>query len=490
MNNKQTETRLKQTFSIAAPDDLDSVLRRCEEEERVILPLPQKRKKAAALPRLAAMAAACLLVAGLAWNDSRAVASTVSLDVNPSIQIEANRREKVLRVTPLNEEGETVVGGMDFSGAGLDVTVNALIGSMLRCGYLSEAANAILISVDDSDPTRGARLQQQLSAEIDQLLQSGGLSPAVLSHNYSSDPALDMLADAYNITTGKARLVQQMATQNTFYSEEQLAALPINDLSLLNSNVDNVSYTGQASDSAYIGKAAALQAALDHANLTAADLTFSRVEMDFDDGKMLYEVEFFTMLGEFEYEIDARTGAVLDWPAFEIERQETTPAPSKTEQDETLITPEAAFGNALIHAGLAQYSVHFGMEWELDKDHGIPVYEITFSYTDLMYEYVVDARTGAVLKYQRMTRCLSSGTGLGGANTPLPYVPPDGAKLAALSHAGLTEEQIADYVWETEEENGRTVYEISFKAGDWEYEYEIHGSTGAVLKYEKEWNDR
>lgn len=402
MNNKQTETRLKQTFSIAAPDDLDSVLRRCEEEERGILPLPQKRKKAAALPRLAAMAAACLLVAGLAWNDSRAVASTVSLDVNPSIQIEANRREKVLRVTPLNEEGETVVGGMDFSGAGLDVTVNALIGSMLRCGYLSEAANAILISVDDSDPARGARLQQQLSAEIDQLLQSGGLSPAVLSHNYSSDPALDMLADAYNITTGKARLVQQMASQNAFYSEEQLAELSITDLNLLNSNVDNVNYTGQASDSAYIGKAAALQAALDHANLTADDLTFSRVEMDFEDGKMLYEVEFFTVLGEFEYEIDARTGAVLDWPAFEVERQDPlTFTPSQAKQTETFITPEGAFENALIHAGLAQYSIHFDPQWELEEDHGLMVYEITFRFENTVYEYEIDAATGDVVKYEK-----------------------------------------------------------------------------------------
>ena len=402
MKNNQTEARLKQAFSNAAPNDPGSVLRRCQEEECILLTLPPRRKKSASLPRLAAMAAALLLVVGLAWNDSRAVASTVSLDVNPSIQIEANRREKVLRVTPLNEEGKTVVGGMDFSGAGLDVTVNALIGSMLRCGYLSEAANAILVSVDDSDPDRGARLQQQLSEEIDQLLQSGGLSPAVLSHNYRSDPALDTLADTYNITTGKARLVQQMATQNTFYSEEELAELSITDLHLLNSNVDNVNYTGQASDSAYIGRDAALQAALDHANLAAGDLTFSQVEMDFDDGKMLYEVEFSTLLGEFEYEIDARTGAVLDWPAFEVQRQDTpTFAPSQTKQTGTLIPPEDALLAALVHANLAHYSCNFYPQWELDEDHGITVYEVTFRFENTVYEYEIDAVTGDVVKYEK-----------------------------------------------------------------------------------------
>lgn len=60
----------------------------------------------------------------------------------------------MLRVNALNEDGRIVLGDMNFSGSSLDVTVNALVGSMLRNGYLSELANSILVSVDNGDPAK------------------------------------------------------------------------------------------------------------------------------------------------------------------------------------------------------------------------------------------------------------------------------------------------------------------------------------------------
>lgn len=89
-----------------------------------------------------------------------AVESTVSLDVNPSIEIQVNAKEHVLKVEPKNEDGRKVVGEMDFSGSSLDVTVNALIGSMLRNGYLNENANSILVSVDTRDAAKGSALRK------------------------------------------------------------------------------------------------------------------------------------------------------------------------------------------------------------------------------------------------------------------------------------------------------------------------------------------
>lgn len=48
------------------------------------------------------------------------VASTVSLDVNPSIEIQVNEKNRVLDVVPMNEDGKTIIGEMDFRGNGLD----------------------------------------------------------------------------------------------------------------------------------------------------------------------------------------------------------------------------------------------------------------------------------------------------------------------------------------------------------------------------------
>lgn len=130
----------------------------------------------------------------------------MSLDVNPSVEIQVNRKDQVLEVTPLNEDGKRVIGDMDFSGSDLDVTVNALIGSMLQNGYLSELANSILISVDNDDAQRGAELQEQLTQEVNNLLQTNSFSGAVLSQTVSDDNALRAQAEQYGITLGKAQL--------------------------------------------------------------------------------------------------------------------------------------------------------------------------------------------------------------------------------------------------------------------------------------------
>lgn len=62
----------------------------------------------------------------------------------------------------------------------------------------------------------------------------------------------------------------------------------------------------------YISVAKAKEAALKHAGMSAAAVTFSKAKMAKDDGKVKYEIEFYDSENEYEYEIDARTGKVLD----------------------------------------------------------------------------------------------------------------------------------------------------------------------------------
>ena len=188
--------------------------------------------------RFGGIAAAFVLLAGCAvgygaYRQNYAVDTTVSLDVNPSVEIQVNRKDQVLEVTPLNEDGKRVIGDMDFSGSDLDVTVNALIGSMLQNGYLSELANSILISVDNDDAQRGAELQEQLTQEVNNLLQTNSFSGAVLSQTVSDDNTLRAQAEQYGITLGKAQLIQQIAAENSRYTFADLVPLSINELNLL-----------------------------------------------------------------------------------------------------------------------------------------------------------------------------------------------------------------------------------------------------------------
>ena len=61
----------------------------------------------------------------------------------------------------------------------------------------------------------------------------------------------------------------------------------------------------------YIGKEAAINAALAHAGLERAKVRDLQCELDRENGVMVYEVEFESGLYDYEYDIDATTGKVL-----------------------------------------------------------------------------------------------------------------------------------------------------------------------------------
>ena len=57
--------------------------------------------------------------------------------------------------------------------------------------------------------------------------------------------------------------------------------------------------------------------ALDKAGVTAAEATFTKARLDYDDGREEYEFEFFANGKEFDIDVDADTGRVVK---FDVER--------------------------------------------------------------------------------------------------------------------------------------------------------------------------
>ena len=56
---------------------------------------------------------------------------------------------------------------------------------------------------------------------------------------------------------------------------------------------------------------AAKSAALADAGLAESDVTFTKTRLDTEDGFAVYDIDFYTADSEYEYEIDALTGAVI-----------------------------------------------------------------------------------------------------------------------------------------------------------------------------------
>lgn len=52
---------------------------------------------------------------------------------------------------------------------------------------------------------------------------------------------------------------------------------------------------------------------MEHAKLSRDQLSFKKVELDREHGRMVYEIKFYQGGFEFEYDIDAETGDILKW---------------------------------------------------------------------------------------------------------------------------------------------------------------------------------
>ena len=65
----------------------------------------------------------------------------------------------------------------------------------------------------------------------------------------------------------------------------------------------------------------------------------------------------------------------------------------------------------------------------------------------------------------------------------------DEAIAIALKDAGLTKDQVKGLRAEFDYDDGRPEYDVDFRQGGYEYDYEIHAETGKILSRDKEWDD-
>lgn len=139
-----------------------------------------------------------------------------------------------------------------------------------------------------------------------------------------------------------------------------------------------------------IGEAAAKQIALEHAGVAEADASHLWVSRDYDDGRLEYEVEFFSGSKEYDYDIDAADGSILSFDS------ETEFAGKKTAGSEG-ISLEQAKKIALAKVPGANDS-HIRIE--KNRDDGQLLYEGKIVYSGVEYEFEISAADGSVLDWE------------------------------------------------------------------------------------------
>ena len=232
--------------------------------------------------------------------------------------------------------------------------------------------------------------------------------------------------------------------------------------------------------------------ALAHAKLAQKDVTFVKAELETDNNRLIYDVDFYSGNVEYDYDIDAVTGEIissdLDIENYNIPTQ-TTAAQQETAAPAADIGVERAKEIALAHAGLSNDKVSF-VKAQLDNEDGVKVYDIEFYSGNVEYDYEISVADGTIISADQDIENYSIPAP---ASTAAPTVSQtseisaEKAKQIALSHAGVGAATFTNV--ELDIDDGIKVYEIEFKVGNVEYEYDINASNGAIIKSSSEIDD-
>lgn len=164
----------------------------------------------------------------------------------------------------------------------------------------------------------------------------------------------------------------------------------------------------------------AKEIALKHSNLTSDEVSFIKAEKDMDNGIEKYDIEFYYNNKEYDYEINAANGEIINYD-YDVEnynisgqqqsnsqQQQNTQQQSNNQQQQDIHQPintsnisiDKAKEIALNHAGLSANQVSF-IKAEKDMDDGIVKYDIEFYYNNREYNYEINANNGSIMSYEQ-----------------------------------------------------------------------------------------
>ncbi len=232
---------------------------------------------------------------------------------------------------------------------------------------------------------------------------------------------------------------------------------------------------------------------LTKAGLSAGDVTFTKAKLDRDDGIVKYELDFRTSDMEYETEVDASGGNVIEWEMDAIggrgyDRGIGVGPVVDTGSD--AVTLERAKELALDRAGVAAEDAVFTKQ-KRDIDDGRSRYDIEFISGNTEYECEVDANTGEIVEWKtEVLKGYQQGIGVGPAVDPNAgsgaAITLEEAQNAALQRAGVTAGQVTFTKTKLEWDDGIQKYELEFRGNGLEYECGVNAATGEITEFDVE----
>ena len=138
-------------------------------------------------------------------------AAVFTLDVNPGVRVYVDEDNAVIAVEATNEDGEEIASELDLAGEDYETAVEEIVDKMDEKGYLEGDAGSVLVSVEKKE----IEVSEKINEKLNKVFKKHGKKVAVIEQDLAeleedATKALGKIAKKYNISEGKARLVEKI----------------------------------------------------------------------------------------------------------------------------------------------------------------------------------------------------------------------------------------------------------------------------------------
>lgn len=339
MNESQLNKRLREEVEQLAPNRLEELLAACDappapRKDGRVISFGQKPKRSH-WQRFAAIAAMLILMIGIgAFAGVKSMSRTIlTFDVNPSVSVTVNGFNRVCQVQTNNVDAAVLLADTDLKGKTLSEAVEELTEDFIEAGYITDAANGILVTVQDASAERAEQLQQMVLSSVESAADKTSLRLAVLYQKIDDDQST-----IGNLSAGKSALVQTIARNSKDLDEAELQNLSIQDLlyvmDTLSVKPASAQLTGVVSRANYQNSdvIAALAAQACPADVSLDSVT---TVLDCFDRGLAYVANVVTDTAEYAYTVSATSGQILEAVVTPTTTPEETAEPTPTTPDPT-----------------------------------------------------------------------------------------------------------------------------------------------------------
>ena len=393
---------------------------------------------------------ALVLCTGIATHAirSNATAGTFTMDVNPSVEYTIAKSGSVKNVRCLNSDAENALSDVALGKQSVETALTRTVAAYEACGYMENGEATVLISFD-SRLDANAELKASLSAEIQQTLEQTDTVGTLVFHSEMTENAeAAKIAEEFHVSLGRADWILTAANKTGLPTDE-VARMSLDELL----KFQEVSGISSVSVSKFISLEEAKKIALKDAKLDelVQKIVFTREELNRNQGKPCYLLEFYTGTNQYFYQIDAKSGSIIYAGKF--------------------ITLSEAKKIALDDAGCKD-KVSFTEETLVSGGIKTPYYRFVFADAKIQWTYRIDAVLGTVLEKQQKEIVTTD------------FISLEEAKEIALKDAGLNEatQKIVFTREELNRNSGKPCYILEFYTAKKQYSYKVDAKNGSIIE--------